>query len=209
MEDDPLPIKAVVSPEVIANLPFGKYTRWCTGELPVDALVLLLWAMGAFGREYHAAQTARGFRPTPVYRDLDRVAASRTTGAITTFVAVWSGKELPEPQAGGGDWPLFDPTKPAFTADFRDRLRTGYPDERWAADLSERQLWVLLWEVGEYGIRIFSTWGEKDDGHPPAFGVGPPWEPRMRSALVLISMIHSGRIPMASAARNLVESGVV
>ena len=111
--------------------------------------------------------------------------------ALETFANIWSKTSTT--------------TSAAFSQAFRDRLSRD-PSTAWARDLDERSFAVLLWEMGEYGIRVNSSRGEDGGQYPPPTFDGPPEQIQpMRNALRLIAMIESGTRTTATEAARLIS----
>jgi hypothetical protein len=94
----------------------------------------------------------------------------------------------------------------AFAMDYRERLATN-EQTAWAQGLDEFNLGILLWMVGEYGIRVNCSEGpDGADYPPPGFKADSYMTKPMRAALRLIAKIEDGKaITMAEAKRRIAE----
>ena len=182
----------VASRAMVPSLLMGKYTRWAE-RLDAETLSAGLWAVGEFGSRYWAMGL-----PTPVFephfmleermaRALKSFAIIRGTGRLRLEFGVASGEEL-------------STTFPAFTQRYRDYLDDD-PRTSWAVPLDEVSVASLLWEIGEYGVRVNSSEGPDGEEYPPPNFDGPPDQVRrMRVALKLIARVEGGqRITKADA----------
>lgn len=100
--------------------------------------------------------------------------------AIEVMARIQAGEDSEgEPQAGSRH---FRRPRRAFSDAFRAKLAAD-PTE-WATGLNERQLWTLLWQVGQYGVRVNSISGPNGgEFPPPGFNVSPTNQGLMQRAL--------------------------
>ena len=121
--------------------------------------------------------------------------------ALELLAAVQAGGDFNEEQQAGSS--MFDDPRPAFADYFMEHLTTGDSFESWAAQLNERQLWTLLWQVGAYGIRVNSSRGPQGGEYPsPTFDVSRSSENLMRNALGVVATVESGEAIDVRAARR-------
>jgi len=196
----------VVSERILRQLRYGKYTRWAE-RLSTESLESLLWAVGVFGGEYSAARRTTGRSPNPTFAP-HRMAEGRMRGALELLATVQAGGDSnKEPQAGSS---VFDDPRPAFSGDFIERLSTADSFENWAAHLNECQLWTLLSQVGEYGVRVNSSRGPQGGEYPPpTFDVSRSRENLMRNALEVVAMVERGEaIDVRAAKRRILGDAV-
>ncbi len=184
----------IVSEKILANLPGGKYSRWSVG-LSTEYLELLLWVVGVYGDEYNKAKIGAGINPTHALNCYHRV--ERMFIALDKISVIQAGGDIEESflffsDLGSG---------PAFSELFRERLAKSNSHEKWAANLNERQLYILLWQVGEHGIRV-NLWRGGD--YPYAFDLAPQREDIMQSALQVLVAIYGRNVIDVSAAKNKV-----
>jgi len=173
----------------------GKYWRW-TRRLDADNLEALLWAIGEFGSRFAAA----GFPEPEFYRHA--MAEDRMRNALRILAKIQSvGRvELEYGPFGRKGWQWFDASEhaSAFSKEYRERLSED-AHTAWAQGLDERNLGILLWMVGEYGIRVNSSSGpDGADYPPPSFDADSYITKPMRAALRLIARIERGE-PMTTA----------
>lgn len=193
----------------------GDCLRW-VARMSCDELEVLMWSIGVFGRAYNQSKLDWGRTPEPWFGPHD-MAEWRMRMALKLFAKVFGGvgtesrtfsAEYEAQSCTEVEWRIvrrFDRQNsdqaPGFNRIFAERLRCGHPLGRWAADLNERQLWVLLWSVGEYGVRVNSILGLP----PPIFDVPEPSAAGMRLALKNLARIMDGGADLDKAKKELIE----
>jgi hypothetical protein len=176
----------VVSPRVCEHLAIGKYSHWAN-RITADSLLTLMWAVGAYGSIADLARQKTGRWPQPILR-MEYPMEQRVGKALSALLHVQTGTDdVVEPQAGGE---YFSDPHPAFLESFEKRL-SDHQHTRWAMELNERQLWVVLWYVGEYSTRagLFRPSDFREYLAPP-FDAAPEAEYLMRRALQVMTGIY-------------------
>ena len=191
------------SPALIARLRLGKYTRWAERR-DEESLWAALWGVGEFGSRYWALKVQHGSFPAPSFEP-HTMAENRMVRALWSFAILRGTGQLR--LALGPHWDdEFSPTAPVFSQRYRDSLDLD-PRTAWAASMDERSFASLLWEIGEYGVRVNSSHGPDGGEYAPPNFDGPPDEVRsMRAALKLIARVEgSARTTTAEAERVMSE----
>jgi hypothetical protein len=181
------------------RLLIGKYTRWAQ-HLDVITLEAALLALGEFGSRYWAMRSSDGRLPAPSFQK-HLMAEYRMVYALESFAVIRATRSLNFEM--GSIWNRdCSPDAPAFARDYGDLLARD-PCTAWAHPLNERCFAVLLWMIGEYGIRVNSSWAPDSGEYPPPSFDGPAQQTLpMRAALRLIAMVESGaRVDPTEAAR--------
>jgi hypothetical protein len=184
----------------------GKYTRWAE-RLDVDTLEAALIAVGEFGGRYWAMRSSDGRLPAPVFQKHGMV-EFRMIYALESFAVIRATGSLNFEM--GSIWNRdFSLDAPAFSRDYGDVLAHN-PYTAWARALDERCFAVLLWMIGEYGIRVNSSRAPDGGEYPPPSFDGPARQTLpMRAALRLIAMVESGaRVDPAEAARIILAGTI-
>ena len=198
------------NPDFASKLTRGKYSRWAE-RLDLETLESLLCAVATFSRDYCAMRTPEGFPAVSFHKHA--MNEFRMIGALEAFRMIYStGKPPPEwsvdrkPREHCGPHQEYSPTVRAFSRRFRERLSSN-DCTAWAEKLDERTFATLLWEVGEYGIRVNDSKGPDGGPYPPPTFESTSEDTKpMRSALRLIAMIHAGgKYDLDEAARILSE----
>jgi len=188
------------SPNLAATLALrqGKYVRWAN-QLNADSLEALLWAIGEFGRRWTAAIDANGCVPEPNFHP-HYMAEDRMRNALKALAKLQSGGRLNLDYGPPG----LSEHETAFSPEFRERLSRD-PHTAWAQGLDEDSAGLLLWMVGEYGIRVNSSRGPNGEEYPPpTFTAAPEITIPMRTALQLIAKFERGEaISAAEVSRRI------
>ena len=200
-----LPALKMLSPKLARTLTLGrgKYWSWAR-HLDADKLEALLLAIGEFGSRL----AATGFSEPEFYPH--RMAEDRMRNALKVFgkIATVGRVEVeygPFRRSTVDDFDLSHHTS-AFAMDFQERLATN-EQTAWAQGLDEFNLGILLWMVGEYGIRVNCSRGPDGAEYPPPdFEADSYITKPMRAALRLIAKIEGGEaITMTEAKRRIAE----
>ena len=162
-------------------------------RLSTESLEALLFAVGIFGAIYNPPGapwgTIQKFKP--------RVGAKeRMRMAVEMIAAVQAGGDFPA-------WRFNNPL-PAFTTEFRDCLAVADLYENWAASLNERQLYTLLWQIGEYGIRVSFGEIEQEPYLLPVLEIAPSRRDLMWKALCVLVALERGHAMNVCEARKQV-----
>jgi hypothetical protein len=200
-------VQAVIaSPAMVPKLLMGKYSQWAE-KLDADTLEAALWAVGEFGSRYWTMRLPDGRFPAPTFQK-HGMAEFRMVYALEAFAIIHAEGQF-DWQMGSGWNRDFSPSSPAFSREFSDRLSLG-PATAWARDLDERSFALLLWMIGEYGIRVNSSRAPDGSEYPPPTFDGPPAQIQpMRAALRLIAMIESGTRTTATEAARVISGAAV
>jgi hypothetical protein len=180
-------------------LEHGKYSGWALRLTP-ETLLALLVAVGHFGTTYGVRH--HDWVETFLERTDPHPRAAEAMQHLATLVT-----------RGTLDWSMpsgWDESLPAgrpvFNPPFRDRL-TEAADTAWAASLDARQCGLLLWNVGEIGLRPIHPAAvalpPSRDGDPEGQR-GPSWgqiAPGFLDPLRCIDRIHAGEALDADAVR--------
>lgn len=87
---------------------------------------------------------------------------------------------------------------PGLTQTYQERLSV-HTSTAWAIPMDELNLGILVWMVGEYGVRANSSGGlDGSEYPPPAFDAPLEHTRPMRAALLVIARIERGE-PITSA----------
>lgn len=192
----------IASPTFQEKLLIGKYSRWAE-RVDADTLEAALCAVGEFGGRFWTMRLPDGRFPAPTFQK-HAMAEYRMVYALEAFAKI-RGEGRFDWEMGSGWNREFSPSLPAFSRAFSDRLSRD-PSTAWARDLDERSFALLLWMIGEYGIRANSSWGPDDSEYAlPTFGGPPEQEQPMRAALRVIAMIESGARTTATEAARLIS----
>jgi hypothetical protein len=175
-------IADVISSELFTSVCGGKYSRWAK-HLSTGSLETLLSAIGVFGREYHRVLSnypEREFQPRPL---------ERMKFAIEVLAALQGHRDNEKDYELGCFRTGSNEHGSAFTEVFKNRIGAGDHFTSWAANLSEKQLHMLLWQVGEYACRVSSKALENGGGALPLFiDVPIKSEIVIRNSLVTIAV---------------------
>ncbi len=181
----------------------GKYSKWAI-RLDADNLEALLWAIGKYGSEITVMKSTSGCFPEITYfghyseqrmrMALESIATVQETGRLG-WQTHWSNQ--------------FSSDKPVFVPGYRERLSAN-KNTQWAQDLDERAFALLLWMVGEYGVRAIMHSGPIDEEYPPLqFGGEPKCAQSARAALTIIERIQFGLPMSVDEARRFVSDQAV
>jgi hypothetical protein len=177
----------IISPALSDKISFAKYARWAC-NISRESFAALLGAIDAFGAEYNCAMDATGTHPPALYespkrahvrlgRALEELAIIRKSLKARDYLELRSELSIEEGSA--------------FSDEFRQYLQDGDDCVSWAACLSEDQLYILLWYVGEFACRVWSKWGEDEsDFVVPSFDVPDRSNAVMKDALKTIVLIY-------------------
>lgn len=182
--------------EILTELRCGKYSRWAE-RLDADGLQATILAVGEFGRRYSNMRRLDGKFPAPTFRRMD-LAECRVVWALEAFAFIYVNEPLECRLHVVGGFSL-SPKNSAFSPEFAHRLARN-PLTAWAKNMDENSLALLLWNIGEYCIRMSFC--------PPPTFIGPAkYTLRMRAALRYLKMIYdrtdgSWRLPRAIACSN-------
>ena len=185
----------------------GKYWRWAR-HLESDAADALLWAIGTLGACFELHRLASGERPVlrlaPRWQDECKEDRLNDAVGVLAWLPLRAGSHA---ATGTYSWLVssFSAEQPAFTPQFSNRLALKQPT-RWARDIDECSMGILLWNVGEFSCRVPPRWVNTPDNcdyyhlgaaelacMKPAYG-----------ALALITRIGWGaKLTTAEAARFL------
>ena len=169
------------------QIPLGKYTKWASA-LSAETAVALLWVVDDFGRRLNAPGSNAAIEVSAPTMDEERMRK-----ALLSLVRLQAGDELEEPQAGGDSFPQ---PGPAFREGMLPALESPL------ADLDERQFWILLWQVGEYGIRANS-----DIRDAPRFPGAGDQEGHLQAAVRVLCAIERGEpLTLAEAQRQVLKA---
>jgi hypothetical protein len=182
----------------------GKYWYWAK-RLDADNLEVLLWAIGEFG----SCSAAAGFPEPEFYKHA--MAEDRMRNALKILARI---RSIGRVELDYGPfrrstlrWIELSEHVSAFSNEYREHLSK---DEHsgLAQGLDERNVGILLWMVGEYGIRVNSSSGpDGGDYPPPSFDADSYLTKPMRAALRLIAEIERGEsITTTEASRRIAEN---
>jgi hypothetical protein len=201
-----LPSLHMLSPSLAMVLSSGKgkYWNWAQ-QLDADSLEGLLWVIGEFGSRYAAVS----FPEPHFYRhSMDEV---RMRNALRILAKIQSVGRVecdrgPFTRSDEDPFQLSEHAS-AFSVDYRELLAKG-AHTAWAQGLDERNLAILLWQVGQYGVRVNSSSGPAGAEYPPpTFDVDSYITKPMRAALRLMAKFEDGgRMTAAEASRQIVEA---
>lgn len=168
-----------------ANLAKGKYSSWAA-EISDERLRVLLSVVGEFGRLAADLAAATGSAVTPSF-ETRGVSVERMAKALDSLASVRAAGRLNGSM--GSEWhKLFDDAEMAFSDEFSASLAAS-PETAWASQLDKRSLALLLWAIGEYGIRINTR---TPSWQPPTFDGPVELTHPMRLALLLLSKLEAG-----------------
>lgn len=178
-------IADIISTGLFSYVCGGKYSRW-SKHLSTDSLETLLSTIGAFGREYHRVISnypERVLRPDPV---------ERMKFAIEFLAALQGHRDKEKDYERDCFCIVSNEQGSAFTDVFKNRIGGGEHPASWAANLSEKQFKMLLWQVGEYACRVSWKGFETKGSSLPLF-IDVPSNSKIviRNALVVIVGIHN------------------
>ena len=138
------------TPGLVHAIREGKYVRWATG-LRAARLARLLGVVDAYARAHAAFVQEHGRAPEWRWTN-----ASSDEFRLTHALGILA--QLPGLPPGSREHLLpgyaLDHEKPALPSRFRARLVSHTPALEWAAQLTEARLLQLLWQAGEYGLRV-------------------------------------------------------
>ena len=184
------PIAVVVTQRVKKWVVIGKYTRWAE-RISIESLESLLWIVGVFSRQYIYAMSKTGKHPNPIFAP-HYMDEERMRKALIAMTAIQNGWDFKSDPQEGSEW--FDNPQPVFTPEFRERINTDDLCLNWASNLNERQLWTLLWYIGEYGSLVNSSIYWQDEEYPPpTFDVPDLCGELMQNALRVVAAIENGQ----------------
>lgn len=176
----------VISPELFSYVCGGKYSGWAK-HLTIESLETLLSAIGVFGREYNCV----------ISNYPDRVLCAdpveRMKFAIGFIAALQGHRDTERDYERDCFCIVSNEPGSAFTEVFKNQICTNDHFASWAVNLSEKQLKMLLWQVGEYAIRVSSD-GFEDGGSSLPLFVDVPlnFKVEMQNTLAIIVAIHNG-----------------
>ncbi|MFO0826566.1 MAG: hypothetical protein U0572_00310 [Phycisphaerales bacterium] len=184
----------------------GKYSSWAR-HLDADTLEAALTAVGEFGWRYWTMKLPDGRFPAPTFQE-HATAEFRMVYALESFATIRAVRQF-DWQMGSGWNDEFSQSSLAFSRGFSDRLSRN-PSTAWARHLDERSFALLLWMIGEYGIRVNSSRGPDGSEYAPPTFDGPPRQTEpMRAALRLIAMIEWGTHTTAAEAARVISGAAV
>lgn len=201
-----LPSLHMLSPSLALLLSsgIGKYWKWAQ-QFDADTLEGLLWVIGEFGSRYAAVS----FPEPHFYRHSMDEGRMRNALRILAKIQSVGRVEWDRGPFTRGDQGAFQLSEhaSAFSGDYRERLSTG-ASTAWAQGLDERSVGILLWIVGEYGVRVNSSSGPDGAEYPPpTFDSDSYIQKPMRAALLLIAKFEAGkRMTAAEASRYIAET---
>ena len=187
----------------------GKYWRWA-GAITPDSLEALLLAVGEFAQHWQGTRLPDGSLPAPRFYP-HRMDEKRMRTALEVFALLHStggAEQRPETKTIGG-WPFdLSHEMPGLTQVYQERL-SSHTSTAWTVSLDERNLGILLWNVGEYGVRANSSSGPDGSEYPPpTFDAPPEHTGPMRAALRVIAHIERGHAITIAQARFCLTRGL-
>ncbi|MCK5690792.1 ankyrin repeat domain-containing protein, partial [Myxococcota bacterium] len=183
----------IMSMEFTTHLKLGKYSDWAL-RLNAEQLAALFWAIGIFGCEMSITNSPGGFFSEEQREEL-------YGGTLRKLSALDRLAEIQQAGGLGGSgafgWLNQYPVgTPAFASAYRNYL---LEDEYtgWAQALDERSIALVLWMVGEYGIRggWYRSAGEGD----------AVYSQRAAIALSFITSIYFGKNANVEGLRGVLQ----
>ncbi len=140
----------LLTPGLVHSIREGKYVRWAA-RLRATRLARLCGVVDAYARA-HAAFLEEHRRP-PEWRW-----ANSSSDEFRLTHALGMLAQIPGLPPGSREHLLpgyaLDNDKPVLPSRLRARLVARTPSLEWAAQLTEARLLQLLWQAGEYGMRV-------------------------------------------------------